>query len=147
MIHEEDIAANRRDRANWGALLGERGAVLTHCNAGALATGGYGTRWGSSGGAMRRTGGAGLCDETRPWLQGARLTPGTGTGWNSGDVAGRWGGGSVDEPERSALGDRGRGPNRRNGDVANKIGTYGLAVAARHHGVQFMVVAPAPRWI
>lgn len=144
-IHEEDIAANRRMGELGAALLGERGAVLTHCNAGALATGGYGTALG----VIRRGYEEGLiervyADETRPWLQGARLTA-----WElvqdgipvtlladgaaaallrRGEV--RW---AIVGADRIAA----------NGDVANKIGTYGLAVAARHHGVGFMVVAPA----
>ncbi len=143
-IHDEDIAANRR-MGEWGAaLLGERGAVLTHCNAGALATGGYGTalgviRAGYAVGRIERV----YADETRPWLQGARLTA-----WElvrdgipvtlladgaaaallrQGEV--RW---VILGADRIAA----------NGDVANKIGTYHLAVAARYHGVRFMVVAP-----
>ena len=145
MIHEEDIAANRRMGELGAALLGERGAVLTHCNAGALATGGYGTALG----VIRRGYEAGLvervyADETRPWLQGARLTAwelvrdgipvtlladGAAAALMS-QSAVRW---VIVGADRIAA----------NGDVANKIGTYGLAVAARHHGVQFMVVAPA----
>jgi hypothetical protein len=74
-IHQEDIAANQRMGELGAALLGERTAVLTHCNAGALATGGYGTALG----VIRSGFAAGLigrvyADETRPWLQGARLT-------------------------------------------------------------------------
>ena len=143
-IHAEDVAANRRMGELGAALLGERGAVLTHCNAGALATGGYGTALG----VVRRGHEAGLiervyADETRPWLQGARLTA-----WEliqdgipvtllaDGAAAAllrqgavRW---VIVGADRIAA----------NGDVANKIGTYGLAVAARYHGVRFMVVAP-----
>ena len=144
VIHEEDIAANRRMGELGAALLGERGAVLTHCNAGALATGGYGTALG----VIRRGYERGLvervyADETRPWLQGARLTA-----WElvrdgipvtllaDGAAAALIGQGAV----RWVI----VGADRiaANGDVANKIGTYGLAVAARHHGVRFMVVAP-----
>jgi methylthioribose-1-phosphate isomerase len=143
-IHAEDIAANRRMGELGAALLDERGAVLTHCNAGALATGGYGTALG----VIRRGYERGLvervyADETRPWLQGARLTA-----WElvrdgipvtlladgaaaallrQGEV--RW---VIVGADRIAA----------NGDVANKIGTYHLAVAARYHGVRFMVVAP-----
>ncbi|HQA26240.1 MAG TPA: S-methyl-5-thioribose-1-phosphate isomerase, partial [Candidatus Competibacteraceae bacterium] len=74
-IHAEDIAANQRMGQLGAALLGERGAVLTHCNTGSLATGGYGTALG----VIRQGYAAGLidqvyADETRPWLQGARLT-------------------------------------------------------------------------
>ncbi len=143
-IHEEDIAANRRMGELGAALLGERGAVLTHCNAGALATGGYGTALG----VIRRGYEQGLiervyADETRPWLQGARLTA-----WELAEdgipVT------LLADGAAAALMQCGRvrwvivGADRiaANGDVANKIGTYGLAVAARYHGVRFMVVAP-----
>ncbi|HOW62257.1 MAG TPA: S-methyl-5-thioribose-1-phosphate isomerase [Candidatus Contendobacter sp.] len=144
MIHEEDIAANRRMGGLGAALLGARGAVLTHCNAGALATGGYGTALG----VIRRGYEQGLiervyADETRPWLQGARLTA-----WElvqDGIPVTLLADGAA-----AALMQCGRvrwvivGADRiaANGDVANKIGTYGLAVAARYHGVRFMVVAP-----
>ncbi len=143
-IHEDDIAANRRMGQLGAAVLGERGAVLTHCNAGALATGGYGTalgviRAGYAAGLIERV----YADETRPWLQGTRLTA-----WelvqNSIPVT------LLADGAAAALMQQGRvrwvivGADRiaANGDVANKIGTYGLAVAARHHGVRFMVVAP-----
>ena len=143
-IHEEDIAANRRMGELGAALLGEGQGVLTHCNAGALATGGYGTalgviRSGWAGGRIARV----FADETRPWLQGARLTA-----WElirdgipvtliaEGAAAHLMKTGQVQwvivGSDRIAA----------NGDVANKIGTYGLAVLARRHGVKFMVVAP-----
>ncbi len=143
-IHEEDIAANRRMGALGAALIETRGAVLTHCNTGALATGGYGTALGVirsawRGGKLDRV----YADETRPWLQGARLTA-----WEL----------VRDEIPVTLLADgaapylmrRGMvrwvivGADRiaANGDVANKIGTYAAAVAARQHGVRFMVVAP-----
>jgi methylthioribose-1-phosphate isomerase len=143
-IHREDVEANRR-MGELGADLIERPCgVLTHCNAGALATAGYGTALGVvrsawARGLVRRV----LADETRPWLQGARLTA-----WELvregipvsliADGAAAWAmrQGEVDwvivGADRIAA----------NGDVANKIGTYGLAVSARHHGVGFMVVAP-----
>jgi methylthioribose-1-phosphate isomerase len=143
-IHAEDIAANRRMGELGAALLGERGAVLTHCNAGALATGGYGTALG----VIRRGHETGLiervyADETRPWLQGARLTawelvqdgiPVTLLADGAAAALLRQGG------VRWVI----VGADRivANGDVANKIGTYHLAVAARYHGVRFMVVAP-----
>ncbi|MDG4551526.1 MAG: S-methyl-5-thioribose-1-phosphate isomerase [Candidatus Contendobacter sp.] len=143
-IHEEDIAANRRMGELGAALLGGRCAVLTHCNAGALATGGYGTALG----VIRRGYEMGLiervyADETRPWLQGARLTA-----WELAQdgipVT------LLADSAASALLRQGAvhwvivGADRiaANGDVANKIGTYHLAVAARYHGVRFMVVAP-----
>lgn len=143
-IHAEDIAANQRMGELGAALLTERGAVLTHCNTGSLATGGYGTalgviRQGYAAGRIERV----YADETRPWLQGARLTA-----WELvqdgipvtllADAAAaalmrqggiRW---VIVGADRVAA----------NGDVANKIGTYHLAVAARYHGVRFMVVAP-----
>jgi len=143
-IHREDVAANRR-MGELGAALIERPCdVLTHCNAGALATAGYGTALGVvrsafAAGKVRRV----LADETRPWLQGARLTA-----WEMvqegipvsllADGAAAWAmrQGGVEwvivGADRVAA----------NGDVANKIGTYSLAVNARHHGVSFMVVAP-----
>lgn len=145
MIHQEDIAANQRMGELGAALLGARGAVLTHCNAGALATGGYGTALG----VIRSGYAAGLidrvyADETRPWLQGARLTA-----WEllqDGIPVTLLADGAA-----GALLRQGRvnwvivGADRitANGDVANKIGTYHLAIAARYHGVRFMVVAPA----
>ncbi len=143
-IHDEDIAANRR-MGDLGAALIEAGSgVLTHCNTGSLATGGYGTALG----VIRAAWAAGklsnvYADETRPWLQGARLTawelvqdgiPITliadgAAAWlmRQGEV--RW---VIVGADRIAA----------NGDTANKIGTYGLALAARHHGLKFMVVAP-----
>lgn len=143
-IHEEDIAANRRMGQLGAAVLGERCAVLTHCNAGALATGGYGTalgviRAGYALGLIERV----YADETRPWLQGARLTA-----WEL--VQDRIPITLLADGAAAALMKQGRvrwvivGADRiaANGDVANKIGTYGLAVAARHHGVRLMVVAP-----
>ncbi len=143
-IHEEDIAANHRMGALGAALIETRCAVLTHCNAGALATGGYGTALGVirsayAQGRISRV----YADETRPWLQGARLTaweliedgiPATlvAEGANAhlmkqGEV--RW---LIVGSDRIAA----------NGDVANKIGTYAAALSARHHGVRVMVVAP-----
>jgi methylthioribose-1-phosphate isomerase len=143
-IHTEDIAANRRMGQLGAALLGARGSVLTHCNAGALATGGYGTALG----VIRAGYAAGLidrvyADETRPWLQGARLTA-----WEL--VQDRIPTTLLADAAAAALLRQGQvrwvivGADRiaANGDVANKIGTYHLALAARYHGVRFMVVAP-----
>ena len=143
-IHEADIAGNRRMGELGSALIEPGRAVLTHCNTGALATGGYGTALG----VIRAAAAAGkitevLVDETRPWLQGARLTA-----WelHREGVPARL---IVDSaaPLFMASGDVGWvivGADRvaANGDVANKIGTYALAVAARYHGIGFMVVAP-----
>ncbi|WP_297527211.1 S-methyl-5-thioribose-1-phosphate isomerase [Thiohalobacter sp.] len=143
-IHEDDIAANRRMGELGASLLNDQRAVLTHCNTGSLATGGYGTALGviRAGWASGRIAHV-YADETRPWLQGARLTA-----WElvrdripvtliaEGAAAHLMRGGHIQwvivGSDRIAA----------NGDVANKIGTYGLAVMARHHGVRFMVVAP-----
>ena len=143
-IHAEDIAANRR-MGELGAALIEKGSgVLTHCNTGALATGGYGTalgvvRAGFAAGKIKSV----FANETRPWLQGARLTA-----WElvqEGIPATL-----IADSAASYLMKQGKvtwvivGADRiaANGDTANKIGTYMMAVAARHHGVNFMVVAP-----
>lgn len=149
-IQDEDLAANRRMGELGAALLGPDPSngeigVLTHCNTGSLATAGYGTALG----VIRSGVGAGriarvYAGETRPWLQGARLTmwellrdgiPATLVAdsaaahlMKSGAV--QW---VVVGADRIAA----------SGDVANKIGTYQLAICARHHGVKFMVVAPS----
>ncbi|MFC4822287.1 S-methyl-5-thioribose-1-phosphate isomerase [Dokdonella ginsengisoli] len=143
-IQDEDLAANRRMGELGAALLDADAGVLTHCNTGSLATAGYGTalgviRAGVSSGRISRV----YAGETRPWLQGARLTmwellrdgiPATLIAdsaaahlMKSGAV--QW---VVVGADRIAA----------NGDTANKIGTYQLAISARHHGVRFMVVAP-----
>lgn len=143
-LHAEDVAANRRLGALGAAELGDAGAVLTHCNTGALATGGYGTALGviRAGWAQGRITEV-LVDETRPWLQGSRLTA--------------WELAREGIPARvlcdgAAAAAMARGGVRwviigadrvvANGDTANKIGSYGLAVLARYHGVGFMVAAP-----
>lgn len=143
-IHEDDVTANRR-MAEFGAALLPAGArVYTHCNTGALATGGHGTALG----IIRTAYAAGLLrhvwvGETRPRLQGARLTmwellqegiPATLV--TDGTAAPLMARGEVDAVVVGA--DR----VARNGDVANKIGTYALALAARHHGIPFYVAAP-----
>ena len=143
-IHEEDVAANHRMGALGAALIERPCAVLTHCNAGALATGGYGTALG----VIRAASAAGrigqvYADETRPWLQGARLTA-----WELLEdgipVTLLAEGAAAHLLKQGEVGWIIVGSDRiaANGDVANKIGTYSLAVAARHHGVRFMVVAP-----
>ncbi len=143
-IHDEDVAANYLMGELGAALIDDKCAVLTHCNAGALATGGYGTALG----VIRSAFAAGniehvFADETRPWMQGARLTawemvqeniPVTLIGEGAAATAMKQG-----KVQWVIVGsDR----ISANGDVANKIGTYSLAVAARYHGVKFMVVAP-----
>lgn len=143
-IHDEDIAANYEMGRLGAELITPDSQIITHCNAGALATGGYGTALGVIRSAYKN----GLVkqvysSETRPWMQGARLTS-----WElqqdnipvklvidsyvsslmkSGDID--W---LIVGSDRIAA----------NGDVANKIGTYSHAVSAKHHGVKVMVVAP-----
>ncbi|MFW6322585.1 MAG: S-methyl-5-thioribose-1-phosphate isomerase [Guyparkeria sp.] len=143
-IDAEDLEANLRMSQAGVALISPGKSVLTHCNTGALATGGQGTALG----VIRDAWAAGrieqvFVDETRPWLQGARLTA-----WElqQESIPYRL---ICDGAAASVLatGDVGWvivGADRvaANGDTANKIGTYSLAVLARHHGVGFMVVAP-----
>ena len=143
-IHEEDVDANRRMGAFGAALIEERCEILTHCNTGSLATGGFGTALGVIRDAWRQGKISQVyADETRPWLQGSRLTA-----WElvQDDIPVRL----LADGAASFLLGRGSvewvvvGADRvaANGDVANKIGTYSLAVSAHHHGVGFMVVAP-----
>ena len=145
VIHEEDIAGNRRMGAFGARLLPEEAVVMTHYNAGAIATGGHGTALG----VLRSAREIGkkivkvYADETRPLLQGARLTA-----WELSrdgfDVT------VIAEGMAGALMSRTRidavivGADRiaQNGDTANKIGTYGLSVLAKAHGVPFYVAAP-----
>lgn len=148
-IHESDREANLT-MAQLGVDLirkhqGNAQAILTHCNTGALATGGFGTALGVIRGAfiegmVERV----YADETRPWLQGSRLTA-----WelaNEGIPVTL----NADSAAAHIMKTKGItwvivGADRitANGDVANKIGTYQLAVNAMHHGVRFMVVAPS----
>ena len=144
-IQDEDLAANRNMGEKGAALITPGSGVLTHCNTGSLATAGFGTalgviRAGVASGRIARV----YAGETRPWQQGARLTM-----WElvrdgipakliadsaaahlmkSGAV--QW---VIVGADRIAA----------NGDTANKIGTYQLAISAKYHGVKFMVVAPS----
>ncbi|HEU5360970.1 MAG TPA: S-methyl-5-thioribose-1-phosphate isomerase [Candidatus Deferrimicrobiaceae bacterium] len=142
-IRDEDVAANRRMGA-YGAKLLASGSVITHCNAGSLATAGYGTALG----VIRAAIGAGkklhvFVGETRPFLQGARLTA-----WELGKegipctlITDSMAATVLKEGRVQAAivgADRIAG----NGDVANKIGTYGLAILCRAHKVPFYVAAP-----
>lgn len=148
-IHQDDIAANLKMGELGAALISEKGAVLTHCNAGALATGGYGTALG----VIRSAYAAGkislvYADETRPWLQGARLTAWEMVHDNI-PVSLLVEGAAAHMMKTSQAGNNairwiivGSDRIASNGDVANKIGTYALAILARHHGIKFMVVAP-----
>jgi methylthioribose-1-phosphate isomerase len=143
-IHREDVAACRKMGELGAELVPDGATILTHCNAGALATGGYGTALG----VIRAAHARGkrvkvLADETRPYLQGARLTA-----WELArdgipvEV--------ITDNMAAHFFQRGEidfvvvGSDRiaRNGDVANKIGTYGVAVLARAHEVPFTVAAP-----
>ena len=143
-IHDEDVECCRALGRHGATVLPDAGQVLTHCNAGALATGGYGTALGVVRAAVE-TGKriAVYADETRPFLQGARLTA-----WEL----------LRDGIDTTVITDGMAGPLMRsgrvdvvvvgadriaaNGDVANKIGTYTVAVLAREHGVPFYVAAP-----
>jgi methylthioribose-1-phosphate isomerase len=143
-IHAEDVSACRRMGDLGAELLPERARVLTHCNAGALATAGYGTALGVIRSAARLGKLAHVfADETRPVLQGARLTAwellrdGIATTLITDSMAGHlMARGEIDAVVVGA--DR----IAANGDVANKIGTYTLAVLAREHSLPFYVVAP-----
>ena len=143
-IHDEDIANCRAIGANGAALVPAEARILTHCNAGALATAGYGTALGVIRGAVE----AGrkvrvFADETRPFLQGARLTAwelvkdGIDTTVITDNMAGAiMKAGDIDLVVVGA--DR----IAANGDTANKIGTYSVAVLAKEHGIPFYVAAP-----
>lgn len=144
-IEAEDLAGNRAMGVLGAALIAPGSGVLTHCNTGSLATAGFGTALGviRAGVAQDRIARV-YAGETRPWLQGARLTV-----WEL----------QQDDIEATLIADAAAshlmktgavqwvvvGADRicANGDTANKIGTYQLAIAARHHGVGFMVVAPS----
>jgi len=143
-LHDAEVERCRRMGEHALELLEPGARVLTHCNTGALATGGYGSALGAiraafEDGRVRHV----WVDETRPLLQGARLTA-----WEldtlgipfsvivDGAAASLMAAGEVDAVFTGA--DR----IAANGDVANKVGTYGLAVSARHHALPFYVVAP-----
>lgn len=142
-IHNDDIVANHAMGELGADILTGATGIMTHCNAGALATGGYGTALGVIRSAYQRAPVKVYAGETRPWLQGARLTvwelaqdgiPATLIA----DSAAAWlmKSGAIDwivvGADRIAA----------NGDTANKIGTYSLAVLAKQHGVKLMVAAP-----
>jgi len=143
-IHDDDVARCLRIGAHGAALFKPGDCILTHCNAGALATAGYGTALGIIRAAVVRHGGISvLVDETRPWLQGARLTA-----WELGvegipyrlisdNMAGHF-------IQRGAVAGVVVGADRiaANGDTANKIGTYTVSVLAKEHHVPFYVAAP-----
>jgi len=144
-LHEKEVERCRKMAAHAAGLFPPGTRALTHCNAGGLATGGYG----SAVGALRAAAERGLLervlvDETRPLLQGARLTA-----WEL-EQAGIPHAVIADSAAGSlmALGEvdlvvTGADRIAANGDTANKIGTYSLAVLAAHHGIPFYVVAPS----
>ena len=143
-IHDDDVASCRAIGAHGAALVPQEANILTHCNAGALATAGYGTALGVIRGAVA----AGkkvsvLADETRPFLQGARLTAwelikdGIDTTVITDNMAG-----SIMRKGDIDLVVVGADRIAANGDFANKIGTYPVAVLAREHGIPFYVAAP-----
>src|SRR2546423_801053 len=143
-MHAEDIAANQAMGRHGAVLMPASGGVLTHCNAGALATCGYGTALGVIRAAIEQGKKIHVyADETRPFLQGSRLTawelnkdniPTTVISDNMAGAMMRQGkiGAIVVGADRIAA----------NGDVANKIGTYSVAVLAKEHGIPFYVAAP-----
>ena len=143
-IHDDDVASCRAIGAHGATLVPDEARILTHCNAGALATAGYGTALGVIRGAVE----AGrrvrvLADETRPFLQGARLTAwelvkdGIDTTVITDGMAG-----SIMRAGDIDLVVVGADRIAANGDTANKIGTYSVAVLAKEHGIPFYVAAP-----
>ena len=143
-MYEEDIAACKAMGAFGGALLPSDGGVLTHCNAGALATCGYGTALGVIRSAVEQGKKIHVyADETRPFLQGARLTA-----WEL--MADHIPTTVICDNMAASIMAKGKiqavvvGADRiaANGDVANKIGTYNVAILAKEHGIPFYVAAP-----
>ncbi|WP_396626047.1 S-methyl-5-thioribose-1-phosphate isomerase [Luteitalea sp.] len=143
-IHDEDLESCRAIGRHGGALVPADAGILTHCNAGALATAGYGTALGVIRGAIEQGRTVRVyADETRPVLQGARLTAwelvrdGIDTTVISDNMAG-----VLMRDGRIQFVVVGADRIAANGDAANKIGTYSVAVLAREHGIPFYVAAP-----
>jgi methylthioribose-1-phosphate isomerase len=143
-MYDEDIAACKQMGAHGASLLPQEGTVLTHCNAGALATCGYGSALGVIRAAIERGHKIDVfADETRPFLQGARLTAWELMKDNIPTTV-------LCDNMAASLMRQGRiqavivGADRiaANGDVANKIGTYGVSILAKEHGIPFYVAAP-----
>ena len=143
-LYDEDIQQCKTLGANGADLLPKQGTVLTHCNAGALATCGYGTALGVIRAAIERGHKIDvLADETRPYLQGARLTAWELLKDNIPTTV-------LCDNMAAHLMSKGRiqavivGADRiaANGDTANKIGTYGVSILAKEHGIPFYVAAP-----
>ncbi|HEY7446426.1 MAG TPA: S-methyl-5-thioribose-1-phosphate isomerase, partial [Vicinamibacterales bacterium] len=144
LIHDDDVASCRAMGAHGAALVPDRARILTHCNAGALATAGYGSALGVIRAAVEQGKQVTvLADETRPFLQGARLTAwellrdGIDTTVITDSMAG-----SLMRDRQIDLVIVGADRIAANGDVANKIGTYTVAVLAKEHGLPFYVAAP-----
>ncbi|RPJ64381.1 MAG: S-methyl-5-thioribose-1-phosphate isomerase [Acidobacteria bacterium] len=144
-IHDEDVASCRAIGQRGGELVPDGARVLTHCNAGALATAGYGTALGVIRGALEQGKRLSVyADETRPFLQGARLTAwellhdGIDTTVITDNMAA-----TFMAQRMIDLVVVGADRIAANGDVANKVGTYGVAVLAREHGISFYVAAPS----
>ncbi len=143
-IHDEDIASCRAMGAFGAAIVPDEARILTHCNAGSLATAGYGTALGVIRGAVEAGKHVtGVADETRPFLQGARLTAwelvrdGIETTVITDNMAG-----AIMRMGQIDLVVVGADRIAANGDTANKIGTYTVAVLAREHKIPFYVAAP-----
>src|SRR5947199_10138138 len=143
-MHAEDIAINKAMGSHGATLMPASGGVLTHCNAGALATAGYGTALGVIRAAIERGKKIHVyADETRPFLQGSRLTAwelvkdGIPTTVISDNMSG-----SIMRQGKIGAVIVGADRIAANGDVANKIGTYTVAVLAKEHGIPFYVAAP-----
>jgi methylthioribose-1-phosphate isomerase len=143
-IHDEDVASCRAMGAFGAAVVPGDARILTHCNAGALATAGYGTALGVIRGAVEAGKHVAVyADETRPFLQGARLTAwelmrdGIQTTIITDNMAG-----ALMRQRKVDLVVVGADRIAANGDTANKIGTYGVAVLAREHQIPFYVAAP-----
>jgi methylthioribose-1-phosphate isomerase len=143
-IHDEDVASCRAMGAFGADVVPEEARILTHCNAGALATAGYGTALGVIRGAVEKGKRVAVfADETRPFLQGARLTAwelvrdGIQTTVITDNMTG-----ALMRQGKVDLVIVGADRIAANGDTANKIGTYGVAVLAREHQIPFYVAAP-----
>ncbi|MGA2886740.1 MAG: S-methyl-5-thioribose-1-phosphate isomerase [Terracidiphilus sp.] len=143
-MYEEDIAACKAMGAYGGALLPQEGGVLTHCNAGALATCGYGTALGVIRSAVEQGKRIRVfADETRPFLQGARLTAWElmADGVDTTVICDNMAASLMRAGEIQAV-VVGADRIAANGDTANKIGTYNVAILAKEHGIPFYVAAP-----
>jgi methylthioribose-1-phosphate isomerase len=143
-IHDQDVASCRRMGSYGADLVPENARILTHCNAGALATAGYGTALGVIRGAVDQGKHVVvLADETRPFLQGGRLTAWelTRDGIDTTVITDSMSGAMMRDGQVDLV-VVGADRIAANGDVANKIGTYTVAVLAKEHNIPFYVAAP-----